>query len=39
MIAVCEKCGAVYDFKGELPMALKCTCNCKQFKVIEEMTY
>jgi uncharacterized protein YbaR (Trm112 family) len=39
MIAVCEECGAVYDVRGELPVALKCTCNSKRFKVIEEISY
>ncbi len=35
MLAVCEDCGAVYAFKGVLPESLKCTCECEEFKVVE----
>lgn len=34
MIAVCENCGAVYEFKGVLPEALKCVCEGKEFEVV-----
>jgi len=37
MIAICEECGAVYEFKGVLPEVLKCTCDCDEFKVLESV--